>query len=98
MLLLNKYSFGNEGNINKILYLTFDENSVDVDALERFLGSDKNLRSSLMSSETIGEKNTLIFDIETRKDHNFSELLSNLKHNFGSIEVKFVTGIDRFNV
>lgn len=98
MLLLNKYSFGNEGNINKILYLTFDENSVDVDALERFLGSDKNLKSSLMSSETIGEKNTLIFDIETRKDHNFSELLSNLKHNFGSIEVKFVTGIDRFNV
>ena len=98
MLLLNKYSFGNEGNINKILYLSFDDNTINHVDLENFLSSDKALKSSLMSSENIGNKRTLIFDIETRKDHNFSELLSDLKNKFKSIEIKFVTGIDRFNV
>lgn len=98
MILLDRFSFGSEGRINRLMNFRFPRNAgyaknIDADILR--LTSNN---ATLLSSEITGDIEEVIYEVDVKKSAFLGEISEHFQKSYPGIGVKIITGFDRFNL
>jgi len=98
ILVLDKISFGSVGGEERLLQFAFAPSAGISARLEEKLRETSSGNFTLLSSELVGDRKVLVYSAELPKRGARDEVLDKFREDFEDLDVKMLTGFEKFNI
>jgi hypothetical protein len=98
ILVLDRITFGEMGREERLMQFSFDRTHAYGEALEGKLKGLSRGRYLLLSSELLEEKKVLVYSVEMPPQMARDTVLDQFRSQFAAMDVKMLTGFEKFNI
>jgi uncharacterized membrane protein YhiD involved in acid resistance len=96
-IILDKYYFGSNVKEERLIQFSFPEDIKISTLIEKTLLNNFRNRTSLLSSEILDSKKVLVYSIEIQKDALDDNVIDGFRTLSDQLDVKLLTGFEKFN-
>tara|TARA_B100000963_G_C22373967_1_gene557155 strand:- start:9 stop:707 length:699 start_codon:yes stop_codon:yes gene_type:complete len=97
LVLLNRFYFGTNSKEERLVQFSFSENQKLTQNITDYLDMEYRNRYSLLSSEILDGKNILVYNIELDNKIMDANELNKIRSMSKNLDVKLLTGFEKFN-
>lgn len=98
LLLLHRISFGSAVYNERLIQLTMPHDSDSTQFIDRELKELSNNNYSLLSSEILDDSKVLVYTVDIPDGIAVDNILDKFRSNYNGINVKLLTGFEKFNI